>query len=368
MARKPNYGIDAPGVIRNLFVACAVCLVLTKFVKGPGFFYSAASFALPGTLMLIYSLAGKFRHRERILAKVPWAGTEMVLDVGAGRGLLLIGAANISPPDTPPASSVAFVRLMAGFLSVFVASAFAERVQDLPKPTDYVNDNAHVLSSDAIARLDRLCGELDHSQANAQVAILTVRSLDGDDAADYANQVEDLWRIGKKGSDRGVLLLLAADEHKYRIDVGYGLEGILPDAKLGDIGRAMVPYLRTGEYDDAVKLAVGQVAQAISADAKISFDDAPVPRPRILSGQAIFITLVLLFGIGPIFLRIGYEIGRAIGLWKSPFPWAGSGSVEPSYRDDNSSSGTGSSSASSGRDFGGFGGGEFGGGGAGGSW
>ena len=83
--------------------------------------------------------------------------------------------------------------------------------------------------------------ELDHSQANAQVAILTVHSLDGDDAADYANQVEDLWRMGKKGSDRGVLILLAVDEHKYRIDVGYGLEGILPDGKLGDIGRAMVP-------------------------------------------------------------------------------------------------------------------------------
>jgi uncharacterized protein len=248
----------------------------------------------------------------------------------------------------------------------------AERVQDLPKPSDYVNDNAHVLSSDAIALLDRLCGELDHSQANAQVAILTVHSLDGDDAADYANQVEDLWRMGKKGSDRGVLILLAVDEHKYRIDVGYGLEGILPDGKLGDIGRAMVPYLRAGNYDDAVKLAVGQVAQAISADAKISLDDAPVPKQRILSGQAIFISLVLLFGVGPIFLRIGYEIGRAIGLWKSPFPWAGSGRVEPSYRDDNrddnSSSSTGRSGGSSGPEFSGFGGGDFGGGGAGGSW
>jgi SAM-dependent methyltransferase len=93
MAHKPNYGIDAPGVIRNLFVACAACLVLTRFVRGPGFFYSAASFGLPAALMLIYSLAGKFRHRDRILAKVPWVGTEMVLDVGAGQGLLLIGAA-----------------------------------------------------------------------------------------------------------------------------------------------------------------------------------------------------------------------------------------------------------------------------------
>ena len=137
--------------------------------------------------------------------------------------------------------AVVFMWLLAGFLSIFVTSAVAESVHDLPKPTDYVSDDAHVLSSDAIALLDRMCGELDHSQANAQVAILTVHSLDGDDAADYANQVEDLWRMGKKGSDRGVLILLAVGEHKYRIDVGYGLEGILPDGKLGDIGRAMVP-------------------------------------------------------------------------------------------------------------------------------
>jgi SAM-dependent methyltransferase len=103
-AQKPSYGIDAPTVIRNLFVAWAVCLVLALAVRSvtiahvrldffPGFLYSAASFAVPGTLMLIYSLAGKFHHRDRILAKVPWAGTETVLDVGTGRGLLLIGAA-----------------------------------------------------------------------------------------------------------------------------------------------------------------------------------------------------------------------------------------------------------------------------------
>jgi SAM-dependent methyltransferase len=104
MTRKPNYGIDAPGVIHNFFVASSVCLVIAFGVRSvtignfhlgfyPGFVYSAAWFALPATLMLIYSLVGKFRHRDRILAKVPWAGTETVLDVGTGRGLLLIGAA-----------------------------------------------------------------------------------------------------------------------------------------------------------------------------------------------------------------------------------------------------------------------------------
>ena len=67
------------------------------------------------------------------------------------------------------------------------AAALAERVEDLPKPTDYVSDFAHVLSPEAIARLDSLCAQLDHSQANAQIAVVTIHTLDGDDAADFAN-------------------------------------------------------------------------------------------------------------------------------------------------------------------------------------
>ena len=104
MAGKPDYGIDAPGVIRNLFIAGALFLVVAlvfpkvtigsvTFLLTPGFFWPAGWFFLTGILMLIYALAGKFRHRERMLAKVAWNGSEQVLDVGTGRGLLLIGAA-----------------------------------------------------------------------------------------------------------------------------------------------------------------------------------------------------------------------------------------------------------------------------------
>ena len=155
--------------------------------------------------------------------------------------------------------------MLAGFLISLVPALIpavrAEQVKDLPKPTDYVSDFAHVLSPQAVAQLDSLCSQLDHSKANAQLAIVTVHNLEGDDAADWANQLEDAWKIGKKGTDRGVLVLLAVDDHKYRIDVGYGLEGILNDAKLGDFGREMVPYLRARDYDSAITLAVGQVAR-----------------------------------------------------------------------------------------------------------
>jgi SAM-dependent methyltransferase len=104
MAKEPDYGIDAPHVILNLFAAGVACGFLAllyprftirqvTFTLYPGFLYSAACFLLPVILMLVYSRVGKLRHRDRMLAKVSWTGDETVLDVGAGRGLLLIGAA-----------------------------------------------------------------------------------------------------------------------------------------------------------------------------------------------------------------------------------------------------------------------------------
>jgi len=245
----------------------------------------------------------------------------------------------------------------------------AEQVKDLPKPTDYVSDFAHVLSPQAVAELDSLCSQLDHSKANSQIAIVTVRNLDGDDAADWANQLEDAWKIGKKGSDKGVLVLLAVDDHKYRIDVAYGLEGILNDAKVGDIGREMVAYLRARDYDSAVTLAVGQVGQVIAADAGVTLSgepDQPAPRQvRHQSGGSVlpfilFILIFLFFG-GFTLLRILLFFGLFGGGWRGG-PWMGGGMGGGGW------SGGGGGGDSGGGGFGGFGGGSFGGGGAGGDW
>jgi arsenite methyltransferase len=104
MAQKPDYGIDAPKVIRNLLLSGAAFLVIAlafprvtiahvEFLLFPGFLWPAGWLMLPGILMLVYSRIGKFGHRDRMLAKVEWTGSETVLDVGTGRGLLLIGAA-----------------------------------------------------------------------------------------------------------------------------------------------------------------------------------------------------------------------------------------------------------------------------------
>ncbi|MFY9532102.1 MAG: class I SAM-dependent methyltransferase [Candidatus Acidiferrales bacterium] len=104
MPSKPDYGIDAPTVIRNLLLAggaaSALCLLVPGFQVGnvrvilyPGLIWTGASLIVPAVLMIIYAKVGKFRHRDRILDCVQWTGNERVLDVGTGRGLLLAGAA-----------------------------------------------------------------------------------------------------------------------------------------------------------------------------------------------------------------------------------------------------------------------------------
>ncbi len=244
-------------------------------------------------------------------------------------------------------------------------SARAEQVQDLPQPTDYVSDFAHVLSPETIARIDGICAQLDHSKANAQIAVVTVRNLGGEDAADFADDLEGKWKMGRKGSDRGLLILLAVDDHKYRIEPGYGLEGILPDGKVGDIGRAMIPYLREGDYDSAMTLAVDQVAEVIAADAQITLSDepaiqAPVPQPVRQApalGRLILLLVLLVFFGGFHLLRflLGFGLLGGFGGWGGG-PFIGGGGFG------------GGGFGGGGGGFGGFGGGDFGGGGAGGSW
>jgi uncharacterized protein len=259
--------------------------------------------------------------------------------------------------------SVIFRLLLAAFVCVPAVAALAERVEDLPRPTDYVSDFAHVLSPEAIARLDSLCTQLDHSQANAQIAVVTIRTLDGVDPADFANALEDKWKMGRKGSDRGALVFLAVDDHKYRIEVGYGLEGILPDGKVGDIGREMVPNLRANDYDGAVTLAVDEVAQVIAADAKVTLNDEPVEaaqpvRHQINTGKIVLLIILLVFFGGFHLLRFLMGFGLFGGLRGGM--WMGGGGFGGGFGGSGGDSGGGG--------FGGFGGGGFGGGGAGGSW
>ena len=246
--------------------------------------------------------------------------------------------------------------LLAFFALLFAWSSplWAERVQDLPPPTNYVNDFAGVLSPATQAYLNNLCLQVDR-QAHAQIAVVTVKSLDGEPIENFATALEDKWKVGKKGTDRGLLLIFATNDRKYRIEVGYGLEGILPDGRVGDIGRQIVPYLQQNDYDGAVTVAVRQIAGVIAADAGVTLNSGPrpgyasAPQPRQLSlGELLVLGVILLLVIF-VLARFGGSglLGFLIGMFLGGGGFGGGG-------------GDGG--------FGGFGGGSSGGGGASGSW
>jgi uncharacterized protein len=248
-------------------------------------------------------------------------------------------------------------------ICVLCVTALAQPVKSLPKPTDYVSDLAHVMSPPVIRQLDLLCGQIDH-EANAQIAVVTVQTT-GDEAVEqYAVDLYQAWGIGKKGikegSDRGVLILVAVKDRKRFISTGYGLESILPDARVGQIGRQMVPMLRNNDFDGALTLAVDQVAQVIAADAGVTLK--PLTRQRGRQSVHLTVGQLVLFGIFLLFVlfflaRFGGSglIGFLLGM----FMGGGFGGGGGGGRDGGDDGGSG---------FGGFGGGSTGGGGAGGDW
>lgn len=159
----------------------------------------------------------------------------------------------------------------------------AESVKDMAQPTSYVVDLAGVIDPDAKAQMLELAAEVE-KQAHATIEIVTIHSLDGATIDDFATQLEDKWKVGPKGTDRGVILLFAINDRKRRIEVGYGLEGVLNDAKVGDIGRSMVPTLQAGDYGSAILDGERQIADDIAKDAGVTL--APLPgRPRRQSEQ-----------------------------------------------------------------------------------
>jgi uncharacterized protein len=255
------------------------------------------------------------------------------------------------------------VRWLVLVLVVIAPSAVltAESVSTLPAPTGYVNDFAGVLSPSTRSNVEDLCTQVDR-QAHAQIAVVTIKTIDGDQSIEeFATALEDKWKVGAKGTDRGVLMLLVMNPRRGRIEVGYGLEGILNDAKVGDIGRSMVPAAQQGDYNTAIPLGVRQIAGIIATDAGVTLNlaqpvhqyhrqQAPVQLSLtgiLLGGGAILFLLFILVktgNTGLIFFLLGNLMGGGFGR-------GGGG------RDNDRGGGDGGG-------FGGFGGGSSGGGGA----
>ena len=148
---------------------------------------------------------------------------------------------------------------------VLAGPAHASAANLLPAPTGYVNDFAKVLSVGAKNNLESELSQFNASTSN-EVAVVTVSSMNGDYIEHYAATLFQQWGIGTKKNDNGVLLLLAIGDHKLRIEVGYGLEGALPDSTAASIIADMTPLLKQNNYDGAVTLGVQEIEQATKGE------------------------------------------------------------------------------------------------------
>jgi uncharacterized protein len=257
------------------------------------------------------------------------------------------------------ASLVAFTALVTAAGAATIA---------VPKPQGFVSDFAGVLDAGTKARLDGVIHEL-KQQTGAEIAVVTVRSTKPESAFDYAMAIAEQWKPGDAKRDNGVVFLIATDDRELQILTGYGVEGPLPDGRVGEIrDRVIVPAFRAGDYARGIADATTTMAALIAADAGVQLTGVPQPQRRRAPsggggiGLLVLVILVILvlnmmgggrgggpgmrrrrggFG-GPIILGGGGGFGRGGGFGGGGF--GGSGG------------------------FGGFGGGGFGGGGAGGKW
>ncbi len=245
-------------------------------------------------------------------------------------------------------------------IAVFIILATAPLAAklDFPaKPAARVNDYAHLLSREEAAYLENKLAAWEQTTSN-QLVIATFESLAGEELNDISIRIAEAWQIGQEGRDNGVLLTVFLGERKLRLEVGYGLEGVLPDARANDIRLNLInPHFQEEEYFEGLNLAVDAIIAAVGGEYEALRQSERVPAQRDSGpgiGSLIFMIILfsLLLGRGRrgggllpalFFFSLGSGMGRRPGGFGRGF---GSGG------------------------FGGFsaGGGGFGGGGAGGGW
>jgi uncharacterized protein len=221
---------------------------------------------------------------------------------------------------------------------------------DVPKLTGYVNDNADIISSGVELKIENYLRQFEGSDST-QIGVLTIPSLEGESLEEYALKVAEAWLLGQKGKDNGVLLLVARDDRKIRIEVGYGLEGKLTDLLAGRIiDQEMVPYFRQGNFEGGIIAGINALTEVVRGEYK--GDGRPAAKKKRRSPWGL---LALLFFLGPSLLRFGALGYRGRGYRRSGMFWIGG------------PFGGGGGGGFGGGGFSG-GGGGFGGGGASGGW
>jgi uncharacterized protein len=264
------------------------------------------------------------------------------------------------------------LRLFALICLLLQFGACVAIAEDLKKihPTGYVTDLAGAIEADTKVRLEALGTELEQ-KTGAQMAIVTVHSLEGQSVENYAVDLYKQLGVGGKQDNRGVLLLVSPEERKYRIEVGYGLEPVITDGRAGDAGRTMVPFLRKGDFSSAIEAAAWQLAKYVADDKGVQLSGQPPARlaPKADddrgSGGFPFGLIIVIFLV--IFVLSGSGRGGGGGgwwIWPLIFSNLGGGGRGGNW----GGGGFGGGGSSGGGGWGGFGGGSSGGGGASGSW
>ncbi len=220
--------------------------------------------------------------------------------------------------------------------------------QDSPVPVlgHYANDLSGTLSADQLSQLDQVLSSFDKT-TSTQVVLLMVSSLNGDDLEEFSLRVAEANKIGKKGKDNGVLLLVARNDRKARIEVGYGLEGVLPDALAGQIVRnEIAPHFRQGDYYGGLRAGLDAIMSATKNEYQAEPSSAPGKRSSPILALVVFLVILI--------IRL---TRRRRGIFFGGGPWLGGGW----------GGGSGGGFGGGGGGFSG-GGGSFGGGGASGGW
>ncbi len=281
----------------------------------------------------------------------------------------------------------------AALATVVAGAAFA--AAPLPAPSGYINDFAQVMSEGARQNLEAELQDFAASTTN-EIAVVTVNSMEGDYIEHYAEQLFQLWGIGDESNDNGVLLLLAIEERDLRIEVGYGLEGALPDSVAASIIADMTPLLQNGDYDGAITLGTRAIMAATqgeySASQTASDFDAGAALTFIFFGFTVLAWLVAVLARtrsvwagGVVGAAVGAGVSSIFGWWLFAgllatfgfvalgllFDWAVSSAYTEAKKGGHTppwwTGGAGGFGGGSGG-FGGFGGGSSGGGGASGGW
>ncbi len=259
---------------------------------------------------------------------------------------------------------------LAPFLTTLVFAAGLARAYDFKalKHQGYVSDFARAIDPASRLELERYCARLEQA-TGTQIALVTLDSLRGEPIEDVANLLFRTWGVGSKGKDEGLLLLLAIGERRSRLEVGYGLEPVLPDGYDGSLLRQMRPALRQRQYGEALLAAAHALGARIAESKGVKVETGAAGAPRRAQRQEPVPWLVMFGGLGVAFWMLSFAShGRRRGGWGGGFlPGVLLGNLMggSSY---GGRSGGGFGGFDSGDSFGGFGGGDSGGGGASSSW